>query len=502
MPEKALSTVQVIIAPARVRQWHVRLGQALMNADHCLDWAFSEEPAPTSPVSLELLLSMEHLLSGHPTGQSAERVTCNMLPRDPTAGSPDIILDLTSSGGLLSGRTILRPLYDGVADELAVFSALLAGRTPVVEIERQPEGGIVARGTPSLEGTTTLHEGHGIVVSLTSALLVGAIGDVAGIGGVVVHRSSQFRPMQVPAYLVRKLATLALRRLYSTCCFSPHWRTGWRFVTDRDVWDQMSLRGPGWNVIENPAFRFLADPFPVTWQGATYVFVEDFDHRTGKGIISFVPFGKDGPIGAPQPALEEPWHLSYPFMVEHGGSVWMIPESSACRQVVLYRADPFPTRWVKEAILLDNIFATDATIMQHSGRFWMLVTCSSGTSYSDALSIYHSCDLLGPWIPHAGNPVLIDAGSARSAGNIIVRNGELWRPVQDCRGGYGTALGLARIDEITMESYRQTVRTILRPSVEWPGRRLHTLNRAGKLECIDGSANAMRFGADRAWSFR
>ncbi len=35
--------------------------------------------------------------------------------------------------------------------------------------------------------------------------------------------------------------------------------------------------------------------------------------------------------------------------------------------------------------------------------------------------------------------------------------------------------------------------TVLRPGPLWPGRRLHTLNRAGRLECIDGSATARRF---------
>jgi hypothetical protein len=37
------------------------------------------------------------------------------------------------------------------------------------------------------------------------------------------------------------------------------------------------------------------------------------------------------------------------------------------------------------------------------------------------------------------------------------------------------------------------VDAVLRPGPLWPGRRLHTLNRAGRLECIDGSASARRF---------
>jgi len=43
------------------------------------------------------------------------------------------------------------------------------------------------------------------------------------------------------------------------------------------------------------------------------------------------------------------------------------------------------------------------------------------------------------------------------------------------------------------EGFAQQVETLLRPGPLWPGRRLHTLNRAGVLECIDGSATARRF---------
>jgi hypothetical protein len=36
------------------------------------------------------------------------------------------------------------------------------------------------------------------------------------------------------------------------------------------------------------------------------------------------------------------------------------------------------------------------------------------------------------------------------------------------------------------------VHAVLRADPSWPGRRLHTLNRAGRLECIDGAAYSPR----------
>ena len=46
----------------------------------------------------------------------------------------------------------------------------------------------------------------------------------------------------------------------------------------------------------DPGFRFYADPFAYVHAGRHYVFVEDLDHRTNKGVISVVT-GSAGPIG-------------------------------------------------------------------------------------------------------------------------------------------------------------------------------------------------------------
>src|SRR5262249_15349697 len=97
-------------------------------------------------------------------------------------------------------------------------------------------------------------------------------------------------------------------------------------------------------------------------------------------------------------------------------------------------------------------------------------------------------DLLGPWTAHRRNPVLVDVATARPAGHVIRRDGKLIRPFQDCRNGYGTALGLAEITRLDDDAFEQRVETLLHPGPLWPRRRLHTLNRAGRLECIDGSA--------------
>ena len=72
----------------------------------------------------------------------------------------------------------------------------------------------------------------------------------------------------------------------------------------------------GWRDLPDDRSRFYADPFPIEHDGRTFVFVEDFAHALGYGVISAVEFGADGPLGAPRPVLDIGTHLSYPFVFE------------------------------------------------------------------------------------------------------------------------------------------------------------------------------------------
>jgi hypothetical protein len=253
-----------------------------------------------------------------------------------------------------------------------------------------------------------------------------------------------------------------------------------------------------WQVLPDDGRRFYADPFPYTHGDESMIFVEDFEHRLGRGVISVVRFDERGPIGSPVPVLRHDVHLSYPFVFEHQGEIWMIPETSGAGTVELYRAVQFPHRWLRERTLVSGAAVSDATLFRHESRWWMIGTVRDGGSFSDALHCWYADDLTGPWRPHARNPVLVDISSARPAGRVVpTPGGVLLRPAQDCRTGYGAALTIAEITHLDPETFDQRVTASLRPGTWWPGRRLHTLNRSGRLECIDGSAMSPRFRLPR-----
>ncbi len=83
--------------------------------------------------------------------------------------------------------------------------------------------------------------------------------------------------------------------------------------------------------------------------------------------------------------------------------------------------------------------------------------------------------------------MLIDRASARPAGHVVTVGGRLLRSVQDCSHGYGMALSIAEIVRLDEEAFEQRIVAHVAPGGRWPGRKLHTLNRRGTLEVIDGS---------------
>jgi hypothetical protein len=484
--------VALRVDPTQLRNVHFALAQRLAGEGMRVSWVRGR--AAPLPSSVDLLLQFERLIFRGSGLKLSDRLAVDQTALSTGASQepPDLVLDFCGDESAPGERTI-RVLYDGAAGDAVLIGALLADRMPCIELEDARSQVVLARGVPCADNAGSITAAFECVLARLIGLLVSAARGWTTLAAAPSHPARSPRMRDMIAFEGKTLAHSAIRVLYKLCCHAPHWRTCWRFLDGPDLWQTQSTAGISWNVIPDAGVRFYADPFPFVHDGKTWLFVEDFDHRTQKACISVVPFDARGPSGPAQPVLEEPWHLSYPFVFEQAGQVWMIPESSANRSVILYRADPFPHRWVREAVLLADIEASDATVVQHGGCFWMFAATRDGAgSWSDALSLFSAPDLRGPWTPHAGNPVMVDQASARPAGAMVVRDGTLWRPVQDCTAGYGTGIGLAEVTRLDHEQFEQKVHAVLRPDPSWPGRRFHTLNRAGRLECIDGAAHSPR----------
>jgi hypothetical protein len=236
-----------------------------------------------------------------------------------------------------------------------------------------------------------------------------------------------------------------------------------------------------------PVGTSWADPFPVDEGNGFCVFFEEFDHATRRGHVAVSRLTRGGHFEAPVKIVERPHHLSYPFVFTWRGAWFMMPESSAASRIEIFAARKFPFEWTLEAVLFDSIRAVDSTLVKVADRWWLFTNINShpATRNYDELSAFHAPTPFGPWTPHRRNPVKSDARSARSAGRFFQRNGNLFRPAQDCSGRYGSATIINRIEMLTCDTFEETAVTRVEPRWRAGLSGTHTLNHCPGLTVID-----------------
>jgi hypothetical protein len=235
-----------------------------------------------------------------------------------------------------------------------------------------------------------------------------------------------------------------------------------------------------------PKDRFWADPFAVAYQGRYFIFFEELVLHAPKGRLAAIEVFENADPGEAKIILELPYHLSYPFVFDWEGTLYMIPETAANRTVELYRCEEFPNRWRLHQVLLDNINAVDATLWSGRGRCWMFVNVAEpGVTNIDELHLYWSATPFGPWTAHPRNPLVSDVRCARPAGPLFSRGGELYRPSQDCSVAYGHSVLINRVENLGEDGYRETAVDRIAPGWREDVLRVHTVCESKRLRVMD-----------------
>jgi hypothetical protein len=244
-----------------------------------------------------------------------------------------------------------------------------------------------------------------------------------------------------------------------------------------------------------PRDRFWADPFVLFREGKYFLFFEEFPFATGKGHIACMVLDERGNRTEPRVVLERPYHLSYPFLFERGGELYMVPESAQNGTIDAYRCVEFPDKWELATTLMEGVYGVDATFLETEERWWMFVNVreNEGASSCDELLLFFSDDpLSGNWTAHTMNPVVSDARSARPAGRVFMREGRLYRPSQDNEMGCGHAVRINRIDELSPTEYVETCVGKIEPHWARDVTAVHTLSFEGAMTVVDGLKRRLR----------
>lgn len=284
---------------------------------------------------------------------------------------------------------------------------------------------------------------------------------------------------QMAVFLARHVRRVVGARVTGVVA-APRWGVG------------VAARGPGsplgalprvtW-LPERQQAGYFADPFPHRRDGVTAVMVEEFDERSALGVISALR--QDGDRWELVTSVIDPGvHASYPFLVDVDDELYCVPETARAATVEAWRCVRFPDQWVRHATLLADVALLDPTIVEWQGRWWLFGTRRERNPDAE-LWAWHADHPLGPWSPHAANPLKVDVTSARPAGTPFVVDGALHRPAQDCSRGYGGAVTINRVDRLDEHGFDEHVieRIVLDDGPYRMG--THTLSVGAGLVAVD-----------------
>jgi len=242
-------------------------------------------------------------------------------------------------------------------------------------------------------------------------------------------------------------------------------------------------------VITPPKDRFFADPFIISENNKYYIFIEEFINKFNKGRISLILMDESGQYQDPVPIIDQPYHLSFPFVFKYKKDYFLIPESLENNTIELYKCVDFPFKWEFLTNLMEGIDAVDTVLFYYRNMWWLFTNIVENQGYSclDELFLFYSEDLFSKkWIPHRNNPIVSDVRKARSAGNIFMHNGIIIRPSQDSSKRYGHGMRFNEIKILNENEYEEI--DIGRVYPDWNKNIIatHTFNSAGNLTIIDG----------------
>ncbi|KAF5205735.1 glycosyltransferase family protein 64 protein C5-like [Thalictrum thalictroides] len=231
--------------------------------------------------------------------------------------------------------------------------------------------------------------------------------------------------------------------------------------------------------------NFVADPFLYVQGDILYLFYETKNSITMQGDIGVSKsYDKGATWQHLGMALDEDWHLSYPYVFDYNGQIYMMPESSEKGELRLYKATNFPLQWTLDRVLLKKPLV-DSVIVKYNLKYWLFGSDHSGfgTRKNGQLEIWYSSSPLGPWKSHKNNPVHNNdkSSGARNGGRPFLYDGNIYRMGQDCGETYGHRLRAFKVEILTTDQYKEVevslgINESLKGRNSWNGARYHHLD--------------------------
>ena len=239
------------------------------------------------------------------------------------------------------------------------------------------------------------------------------------------------------------------------------WSPDWRAVKDEPF---ILSAAPG---IINPVLtagdvydvnaQFVADPFTFVVGNKWYMFFEVLNEDRNVGEIGLATSFDGLAWTYSGIVLREDYHLSYPYVFEHNGTYYMMPDISGIKGVRLYRAVEFPQRWEYVATLVNDRNYADANVFYFNGKWWMFAGEGWTSPGRGNCYLFYSANLLSGWIEHPKSPIVVnDMSKARPGGRPFVFDTDrVVRVAQKDNVIYGEKVRVFEVDLLTETEYRE-----------------------------------------------
>lgn len=266
--------------------------------------------------------------------------------------------------------------------------------------------------------------------------------------------------------------------------YYPAYSVGYRIINEGDKLPSSSTITP-YNSIKPNRREWYADPFPFEHEGRIYIFMEIKDIWKGPACIGVAEI-IDGKAQKIKKVLEEPFHLSYPNLFKYEDNIYMLPETSAIRELRLYKAADFPSKWVLDSVLLKGVEYADCSLFQSNDGIYLF--CYDTENEKNDLYIYslEMSEKKLSSVKYNKNNII----NQRPAGNLFEYDGIVFRPLQDCSVTYGEKIFLCMMLDNPLTGYKEklfdtiTYQNIsLNDNIKY--NKIHTLNRSSSIEVID-----------------
>jgi hypothetical protein len=241
--------------------------------------------------------------------------------------------------------------------------------------------------------------------------------------------------------------------------------------------------------------KYYADPFLLFSKDENLkILLEDFSFDENYGKISLMTLDRSFKQVNYKILLDTKNHISYPFIFTENNKTYIFPEAGRSGKLSCYEYDP-----LNESIdFLQDIVdlpLCDSSVLKQNGKYWIFGTLSEIDADTKRITdyklyVFFSDRLLGPYVPHPGNPIKSGLNGTRQAGNFIEVDGIIYRPTQNCERLYGESITINKVTELNelnvVEEPYMTICINKKNRYNYGMHTIHTINVMNDIVVVDG----------------